>query len=629
MNTTDYITIEEEIPERMPVTKTSFSDFFNEKLERLNSAANKPTPDSPALKKRDIADMIGVSYEVFRKYINREKPTERRDCIIAICAVLGATAAETNEGLYYYGMDELAKGWKRDEALIELIGNDEKPRTVEEINDGLIEKGFEELDIIHHKGRPKAAAKKIKFPYKLKRKKVEIPEIDYTDEELHFVTRFDIILSTVRTFMEFSDEGTPITIWTDIVDYDSPSGIAFMYCVHDPRLPYCQKYTELELTGDFMNCFEDLQKTAATEMKKLNKYYNDTKNFKFLTSARVIDNELHYFTEAYNQDLLLLTEYYLMDYCNGQLTMTVSSKSRFLRLFLTKEEYERRFPNNPDDIIAVYTEDPADCEDKKISSRLLSLRSKYYHELEDRLEQLLMCFYNNALAICGSPYPKYGEDKYSIFYSYPESIIEVKKAFDCITEKVISTSAYSSIKNISDLSELGSSDFLHLSTTPIVDGEDVRCGYYDEIVGVRNENPEFTLSGGEKVNLTVQDLIDGKNLDLETIDEVGYFKLKHGTLDIKKILDDDEHFVLCSTTFIYGDDNGNMGYEEYLEQEEERIDKINEKFDNLSKKDVTYEELDELETELRELSAMQKNMRERLMNSVNKKGQEHFQKFMN
>ncbi|MBP7187652.1 MAG: hypothetical protein KBA55_13020 [Ruminococcus sp.] len=51
MNTTDYITIEEEIPERMPVTKTSFSDFFNEKLERLNSAANKPTPNSPALKK--------------------------------------------------------------------------------------------------------------------------------------------------------------------------------------------------------------------------------------------------------------------------------------------------------------------------------------------------------------------------------------------------------------------------------------------------------------------------------------------------------------------------------------------------------------------------------------------------
>ena len=156
--------------------------------------------------------MTDVSYEVFRKYINKEKPTERRDCIIAICAVLGATAAETNDGLYYYGMDELVRGWKRDEALIELIGNDEKPRTVEEINDGLIERGFEELDIIHHKGRPKAAAKKIKFPYKLKRKKVEIPEIDYTDEELHFVTRFDIISNTVRTFMEFSDEGTPITI---------------------------------------------------------------------------------------------------------------------------------------------------------------------------------------------------------------------------------------------------------------------------------------------------------------------------------------------------------------------------------------------------------------------------------
>ena len=543
MNTTDYITIEEEIPERMPVTKTSFSDFFNEKLERLNSAANKPTPDSPALKKRDIADMIGVSYEVFRKYINREKPTERRDCIIAICAVLGATAAETNEGLYYYGMDELAKGWKRDEALIELIGNDEKPRTVEEINDGLIEKGFEELDIIHHKGRPKAAAKKIKFPYKLKRKKVEIPEIDYTDEELHFVTRFDIISNTVRTFMEFSDEGTPITIWTDIVDYDSLSGIDFMYCVHDPRLPYCQKFTELELTGEFMDCFEELQKTAETEMKKLNKYYNDTKNFKFLTSARVIDNELHFFAEAYNQNLLLVDEYYLMDYCNSQITMTVSSKSRFLRLFLTKDEYERRFPNNPDDIIAVYTKNPADYEDKNTSARILSLRSRYYSDLDDRILEMIAAFYNDELAVCGYPYPKPGEDKYSIIYDF-DSFIEVIKAFDCITEKVTSGSAYSTIKNISDLSELGSNDFSHLSTTPIVDGENVSCGYYDEIIGVRNENPEFTLSGGETVNLTIQDLIDGKNLGLETIDEIGYFKLEHGFLDLKEIIENDESIVI-------------------------------------------------------------------------------------
>ncbi|MGB4090925.1 MAG: hypothetical protein WBK46_03140 [Ruminococcus flavefaciens] len=79
-----------------------------------------------------------------------------------------------------------------------------------------------------------------------------------------------------------------------------------MYCVHDPRLPYCQKFTELELTGEFMDCFEELQKTAETEMKKLNKYYNDTKNFKFLTSARVIDNELHFFAEAYNDESIVI-----------------------------------------------------------------------------------------------------------------------------------------------------------------------------------------------------------------------------------------------------------------------------------------------------------------------------------
>ena len=56
------------------------------------------------------------------------------------------------------------------------------------------------------------------------------------------------------------------------------------------------------------------------------------------------------------------------------------------------------------------------------------------------------------------------------------------------------------------------------------------------IVGISNENPEFTLSDGRKVKLTLNDLYIGDKLGLRTIDEIGALLLKHGGLKIKDLL---------------------------------------------------------------------------------------------
>lgn len=40
------------------------------------------------IKTRELAQRVGINYEMFRKILNKTKPNQPRDCIIAICAAL-------------------------------------------------------------------------------------------------------------------------------------------------------------------------------------------------------------------------------------------------------------------------------------------------------------------------------------------------------------------------------------------------------------------------------------------------------------------------------------------------------------------------------------------------------------
>jgi len=59
---------------------------------------------------------------------------------------------------------------------------------------------------------------------------------------------------------------------------------------------------------------------------------------------------------------------------------------------------------------------------------------------------------------------------------------------------------------------------------------------FEKIIGVKNPEPVFTLSDGRQVKLTVNDLLDGANLGITSIDEIGKVILKHGTLEVSKLL---------------------------------------------------------------------------------------------
>ncbi len=75
---------------------------------------------------RELAELVGLEYELFRKIINMQKETKKRDCIIAIGAVLYLNSNEANEMLVKYNyMPTLDPNNPRDDLIIDILENQE------------------------------------------------------------------------------------------------------------------------------------------------------------------------------------------------------------------------------------------------------------------------------------------------------------------------------------------------------------------------------------------------------------------------------------------------------------------------------------------------------------------------
>lgn len=59
----------------------SFSQFIKEKRKLEKGQSNNKN-----ITTRELASRLSIDYEMFRKILNMNKPTKKRDCIIAICA---------------------------------------------------------------------------------------------------------------------------------------------------------------------------------------------------------------------------------------------------------------------------------------------------------------------------------------------------------------------------------------------------------------------------------------------------------------------------------------------------------------------------------------------------------------
>ena len=145
----------------------SFSNYIKEKRKLETSPSGKKN-----LSTRELAERLDIDYEQFRKILNMNKPTKKRDCIIAICAALRLNSEETDEALILYQyMPVLDPNNPRDDLLIEILEEQfSNPLTISAINQRLVRNGYPELDIIDHRPSIKPASEKNDAPYKLLKK---------------------------------------------------------------------------------------------------------------------------------------------------------------------------------------------------------------------------------------------------------------------------------------------------------------------------------------------------------------------------------------------------------------------------------------------------------------------------
>lgn len=400
--------------------------------------------------------------------------------------MLQADTSDTNDGLYYYDMEELNDYDPRDEMLMDIL--DEQTQcflTIDEINQKLSGKFFPELDIIDH--RKKKDIIKPEYPFRVIKTSVECrtDELIYGDPYDSLDTAYKR-LCRIYAFMWLDDNGRK--------GYElcaEPDG--FLSCTEYPmRGEWYHKYDSPENSGIFKNCFIELQRRAMAEKKRIAEPLNDTRNYHERISAKVIKNELHVFYETYNYTVPELGEYYLMNYVNGEYTLYVSHKSRFMRYYLSEQEYLDLFGKISDKYDKHYS------SGEQIESAIASAST-------DRKEiiRLRVRAYRNA------------QDK-----------------INSLIDRLRSGKAH-----IRNLKEIYDNELDVLSYYKV--DEAYQCSYdpeYGEIDGVGLDKVSFSIPGDMQVELSVDDLCAGFKIGLSTIEEVGTFLMTHKTFDLAELL---------------------------------------------------------------------------------------------
>ena len=383
-------------------------------------------------------------------------------------------------------MEELNDYDPRDEMLMDIL--DEQTQcflTIDEINQKLSGKFFPELDIIDH--RKKKDIIKPEYPFRVIKTSVECrtDELIYGDPYDSLDTAYKR-LCRIYAFMWLDDNGRK--------GYElcaEPDG--FLSCTEYPmRGEWYHKYDSPENSGIFKNCFIELQRRAMAEKKRIAEPLNDTRNYHERISAKVIKNELHVFYETYNYTVPELGEYYLMNYVNGEYTLYVSHKSRFMRYYLSEQEYLDLFGKISDKYDKHYS------SGEQIESAIASAST-------DRKEiiRLRVRAYRNA------------QDK-----------------INSLIDRLRSGKAH-----IRNLKEIYDNELDVLSYYKV--DEAYQCSYdpeYGEIDGVGLDKVSFSIPGDMQVELSVDDLCAGFKIGLSTIEEVGTFLMTHKTFDLAELL---------------------------------------------------------------------------------------------
>lgn len=298
-----------------------------------------------------------------------------------------------------------------------------------------------------------------------------------------------------------------------------------VYCINDPDVSdYVNEkvFADLEEAGEYREYFAKLDSAVEAERRKMYDFLGDSRNYRRRISARVIDNEMHAFCETYNFDVPEAGEYFLMDYCRGRYSFTVSDRSRFMRLYMPEDKYKQVYGDAPDKVLESYnstseiyyaaaeTAEGAEFGAMDKGERM-AWRIFAFRKMKREIKKLIRRLKTGRAHICNKNVFNTGEARKK--YAMARNVIryyEAKKAF---------------------MAAIGiewdeEDDFNCYSNE-----EELRDCYKASKV-----KAEFTLPDGRKFSLDGKDLLKSFELGLEDIGDIGRFLLRYGSLRIRDCL---------------------------------------------------------------------------------------------
>lgn len=420
--------------EREYMTEDEPTDTFAEFIRKKRKEVLSPT-GKEGISIQEHADLLGLSKGMYQKILNKQKETQFRDCIIAICVSLSLDVEDTNTALKLYAfMPSLDGNCPRDQKIIEVLdGEVDNLISIEAVNERLTRYGYEPLRIINHRnraGKGDEEPKKPVFPYKMLSKKVQtrVENLIYGDPYDSLATVYDFHRYHCYANMWLLDPDNECQYHLSA----SPTGNYFMDKYPKDAVPEIAHFKKAEESGEFADCFMELQGMAKSEQQRMEGYLNDTKNYHGRIGAGIHNGRIHIFYETYNYRVPEFNEYYLFEYIDGVYRLTVSDRSLFMQKYLAESEYEKHYGipelkkcRHYDSIeeIEALLNDP---ENRRYSD-ILNLRKFAYKTLKPKVEECLEKLRQKKAYIRHLDYIWDDSDRVCEFFG-------VTKEFQCTTD---------------------------------------------------------------------------------------------------------------------------------------------------------------------------------------------------
>ena len=320
--------------------KTNRSDFYLYLQKLMRKQEEERRLHENSLSHQKLAKDLNINYDVFKKIVNKQRPTKSRDFILAIAIVLKLTEEDTDNILLEYdGFPGLDARSGRDEVVVNAINDyhcgEPIDLSIDYVNRNLVDLGYKPLDIIHPRGKNRNVKTNVyDGNYRIIDPdivNVNVSDLYYGRERMGYSVTYHPSWYRCygNLYIEHKESKNKYLLTLDL------SGKCCVLPMGNKGdFLLCEKISK---TGELQSYFAKLRGDLRKESNRIKNQLNDTKNYYERIGVNVEENSIHVFIETYNYNYPEMNEYYLFEILEGKFRLSVFHKSVFMKLYLRDE----------------------------------------------------------------------------------------------------------------------------------------------------------------------------------------------------------------------------------------------------------------------------------------------------